>query len=70
MPTPFGLVLLGVVVVGAVVGVVLLVRQSIRRNKAPSHGGPSRGTGPEAPWDENTAAAQRIRETDRGGWGA
>lgn len=64
MPTPFAIVLLGVLVIAAVAGVVLWALRTSRRTAPPS----PRGSESDAPWDENTAAAQHMRMTDRGGW--
>lgn len=63
MPTPFAVVLLVLLVVAAVAGVVLWVLRASRRSSTP----PTRGSHPEAPWDEHTAAGQQMRMTDRGG---
>ena len=63
MPTVFGMVMLGVLLVGLVVGLVLWVRQ-VQRRRHPER----RGVGPEAPYDGNRAAAEQTRTTDRSGW--
>lgn len=63
MPTPFALVLLTVLVVAAVVGLVLWARQTSRREIGPPS---ARGRGPEAPFDEHSAAAQQARHTGGG----
>ena len=71
MPTPFAMVLLAVLVIAAVAGLVLWARKASRARhtlarRAP--GGTPGGTSREAPWVENTAAAQVTRQSDRGGW--
>jgi uncharacterized membrane protein len=63
MPTVFGMVMLGVLLVGIVVGVVLWVRQ-VQRRRHPER----RAIGHEAPYDENRAAAEQTRTGDRNGW--
>ena len=65
MPTPFAIVLLGVLAVAAVAGVVLWALRTSRGSSSPS----TRGSHSAAPWDEHTAAAQQMRMTDRGGGG-
>jgi uncharacterized membrane protein len=63
MPTVFGMVMLGVLLAGVVVGLVLWVRQ-VQRRRQPER----RAIGREAPFDENRAAAEQARTTDRSGW--
>jgi hypothetical protein len=63
VPTTFGIIMLGVLVVGVVVAVVLWVRQ-VQHRRHPER----RAVGPEAPYDENRAAAEQTRTTDRSGW--
>ena len=70
MPTPFAVVVLGLLVVAAVVGLALWARRTSRRGGTAARGASAPGTGREAPWDENTAAAQHTRQADRGGWGS
>jgi len=64
MPTTFGIVLMGVLVVGMVVGLVLWVRDVSRRR---SHMAP-RSSERAVPYDENRAAAEQSRTVDRNGW--
>ena len=67
MPTVFGMVMLGVLLVGLVVGLVLWVRQ-VQRRRHPERRAVGRAVGSEAPYDENRAAAEQARTTDRSGW--
>lgn len=64
MPTTFAIVMLGLLVLGAVAGVVLWARQYIERR----HSTPAPGPGTDAPYNAETAAAQHLRMTDRNGW--
>ena len=63
MPTTFGIVLMGVLVVGMVVGLVLWVRDVSRRRHTAS-----RSSEGAVPYDENRAAAEQSRTVDRNGW--
>ena len=65
MPTVFGMVVLGLLVVGAVVGLVLWGRNATRDRKRDQQ---QRRSGPEVPYDENRAAAEQARTVDRQGW--
>jgi hypothetical protein len=64
MPTTFGVILMGLLLVGMVVGLVLWVRDASRRRGSTSTGA---GDG-SAPFDENRAAAEQTRTVDRNGW--
>ena len=64
MPTPFAMVMLGLLVLGAVAGAVVWARQYIARR----HGRVGAPASSDAPYSAETAAAQHTRMTDRGGW--
>jgi len=64
MPTMFGLVLMGVLLVGAVAGLVLWARDASRRRGSRSTG----AADGSAPYDEDRAAAEQARTVDRNGW--
>ena len=63
MPTTFGIVALGLMVVGTIVGLVIWARQITRRTASKR----ARSSHPDAAFDENTAAAQNVRSADRNG---
>ncbi|PKW26873.1 hypothetical protein [Phycicoccus duodecadis] len=64
MPTPFAMVMLGLLVLAAVAGVVVWARQYIGRRH--DRVGPPASS--DTPYSAETAAAQHTRMTDRGGW--
>jgi hypothetical protein len=65
VPTPFGVVVLVLMVVGTIAGLVIwgfqISSRSASRRARRSH--------PDAPVDENTAAAMNVRSADRNGLG-
>ena len=61
MPTTFGIVAMGLMLVGAVAGLVIWGLQITRRAASKR----ARGSHPDAPFDENTAAAMNVRSADR-----
>ena len=61
MPTTFGIVAMGLMLVGAVVGLVIWGVQITRRTASKR----ARTAHPDAPFDENTAAAMNVRSADR-----
>ena len=61
VPTTFGIVAMGLMVVGAIAGLVIGGLQITRRASSKR----ARGSLPGAPFDENTAAAQNNRSADR-----
>ncbi len=64
MPTVFGMIVLGLLVVGTVVGLVLWGRNATRdRKRYQQH-----RSGPEVGYDENRTAAEQTRTVDRQGW--
>ena len=64
MPTVFGMVVLGLLVVGTLVGLVLWGRNATRERRRIA----SIRSGAEVPYDENRAAAEQTRTVDRNGW--
>jgi len=64
MPTVFGMVVLGLLVVGTLVGLVLWGRYATRDRKRDQQ----RRSGAEVPYDENRTAAEQARTVDRQGW--
>ena len=61
VPTTFGIVAMGLMLVGAVAGLVIWGLQITRRVASKR----ARGSHPDAPFDENTAAATNVRSADR-----
>ena len=61
VPTTFGIVAMGLMLVGAVAGLVIWGLQITRRASSKR----ARGSQPGAPFDENTAAAMNVRSADR-----
>ncbi len=61
LPTTFGVIAMVLVVVGAIAGLVIWGRQVASRIGSPQR----RGSHPDAPVDENTAAALNARSADR-----
>ena len=61
--TVAGAIILGLMAVLVVAGLVVWTYQAVRRRPDP----PSRSTTPGAPVSAESAAAQHVRQTDRGG---
>ena len=61
MPTTFGVIAMVLVLVGAIAGLVIWGRQVASRIRSSQ----PRGSHPDAPVDENTAAALNARAADR-----
>ena len=64
MPTVFGMIVLGLLVVGTIAGLVLWGRSAVRDRKRDAR----IRSGSEVPYDENRAAAEQARTVDRQGW--
>lgn len=64
MPTPFAVVILGLMAVGVLVGLVFWVRAAQRRSNASTSGAP---THPEAPWSAEQSA-EAHNKGNLGGW--
>jgi hypothetical protein len=63
MPSTFGIIVLGLALVAVIAGLVIWALQNSRRTGSTQ----PRGSHPDAPVDENTAAALNQRAADRNG---